>query len=191
VAQSPKVFRCPSDNFVNKSPVTDSAGYYYGLTTYGVSSGTGSVWVQGGAERKDGTIFYNSQIKILDITDGTSNTLLAGERSFNDPNLATNGFTEEATLFYYAGIWRNGNLPPLGQIRVPLDQINFRLSPNMPAAERSLAFNKRLLGYSSDHPGGANFLFGDGSVRFLTDGLNLLILQALVTRSGGEVTQID
>jgi len=41
VAQSPKVFRCPSDNFARKSPFA-AGGYYYGLTTYGVNSGTGS-----------------------------------------------------------------------------------------------------------------------------------------------------
>jgi prepilin-type N-terminal cleavage/methylation domain-containing protein len=191
MAQSPKIFRCPSDNLVNKSPIV-SGGYYYGLTTYGVNSGTGSIWVSGSSEKKDGTMFFNSQVRIPEIGDGTSNTLLLGERSFNDPNLALNGYTEEGTLFYYAAIWRNGNLPPLGEIRVPLDQINFKLQPSYTDTNlKNLAFQKRLLGYSSDHPGGANFLFGYGSVRFLREDLNLLTLQALATRNGGEVVTAD
>ena len=36
------------------------------------------------------------------------------------------------------------------------------------------------------HPGGANFLFGDGSVRFLRSSLDVDTVIALVTRSGGE-----
>ncbi len=38
----------------------------------------------------------------------------------------------------------------------------------------------------SFHKGGANVVFGDGSVHWLTDGMNLTVLRALVSRSGGE-----
>jgi prepilin-type N-terminal cleavage/methylation domain-containing protein/prepilin-type processing-associated H-X9-DG protein len=41
-------------------------------------------------------------------------------------------------------------------------------------------------GISSDHPGGANALFVDGSVHFLTDSLSAQALTALSTRDGGE-----
>ena len=43
----------------------------------------------------------------------------------------------------------------------------------------------------SYHPGGANALFGDGSVRFLKDTTNLKVLRGLVTLSGGEVISAD
>jgi len=43
----------------------------------------------------------------------------------------------------------------------------------------------------SYHPGGANALFGDGSVRFLKDTTNLKVLRSLVTLSGGEVISAD
>jgi prepilin-type processing-associated H-X9-DG protein len=39
----------------------------------------------------------------------------------------------------------------------------------------------------SFHPGGANALFADGSVRFLRAGMDIRILARLVTRAGGEV----
>ena len=41
----------------------------------------------------------------------------------------------------------------------------------------------------SDHPGGAQVLFCDGSVHFLTESTDLSVLAALCTRAGGEVTQ--
>jgi prepilin-type processing-associated H-X9-DG protein len=43
----------------------------------------------------------------------------------------------------------------------------------------------------SYHPGGANILFGDGSVRFLKETTGVVILRNLVTASGGEVLSSD
>jgi prepilin-type N-terminal cleavage/methylation domain-containing protein/prepilin-type processing-associated H-X9-DG protein len=42
-------------------------------------------------------------------------------------------------------------------------------------------------GFRSQHPGGANFLFGDGSVKFLKETIDLTTYQALGTRNGSEV----
>ena len=44
---------------------------------------------------------------------------------------------------------------------------------------------------SSNHPGGANILFADGSVRFVKDGVGRLVWWALGTRNGGEVISSD
>jgi prepilin-type processing-associated H-X9-DG protein len=38
----------------------------------------------------------------------------------------------------------------------------------------------------SYHAGGVNVVFGDGSVRFITDNINFATWQALGTRAGGE-----
>jgi prepilin-type N-terminal cleavage/methylation domain-containing protein/prepilin-type processing-associated H-X9-DG protein len=192
VSQSPAVFRCPADSLAGRTPqgLSSQPQYPFGLGSYGVNSGTDSSWVTGvRPEKNDGLIFFNSKVKITEAGDGMSNTILAGERSFNDPGIQAIGISND-TLHYHVAIWRNGYLPSLSFLRVPLDQINYRI-PTNPAptgAARSLAFNKRLLGYSSDHTGGANLAFGDGSVRFVAEGLSLITLQALATRAGGEVS---
>jgi prepilin-type processing-associated H-X9-DG protein len=45
-------------------------------------------------------------------------------------------------------------------------------------------------GFSSEHPGGANFVFGDASVHFLSDAIATDILKALSTRDGNESVSI-
>jgi len=46
-------------------------------------------------------------------------------------------------------------------------------------------------GFRSQHPGGANFLFGDGSVKYLKNTINMGVYQSLGTRGGGEVISAD
>jgi prepilin-type processing-associated H-X9-DG protein len=45
----------------------------------------------------------------------------------------------------------------------------------------------RMALFRGDHPGGVNFLFADGSVHFLANGIDLVTYQALSTRAGGEI----
>jgi prepilin-type processing-associated H-X9-DG protein len=41
-------------------------------------------------------------------------------------------------------------------------------------------------GFNSNHPGGANFGFGDGRITFITDNINIDLYRALSTRAGDE-----
>ena len=43
----------------------------------------------------------------------------------------------------------------------------------------------------SRHPGGAHFVMGDGSVKFIKEQVGFVIFQALATRRGGEVLSAD
>jgi len=43
----------------------------------------------------------------------------------------------------------------------------------------------------SDHPGGVDVVFGDGSVKFLTNSIESTVVEALCTRAGGEVINVN
>ena len=65
------------------------------------------------------------------------------------------------------------------------------MTPNKPGCATSSAFGNvdSFIGPGSFHPGGANLLLMDGSVRFIKDGVALITWNALGTRAGGEVVR--
>ncbi|MFN3158490.1 MAG: DUF1559 domain-containing protein [Rubinisphaera brasiliensis] len=105
---------------------------------------------------------------IRDVTDGLSNTIAVGERTWqlNNPNT---GNKENL----YAGVvfGANGNSAPhgtqglvytLGATRTAINCVDGEVAPT-DVCER---------GFSSQHKGGAQFLLADGSVRFLSENIN-------------------
>jgi prepilin-type processing-associated H-X9-DG protein len=58
-------------------------------------------------------------------------------------------------------------------------------------AELGCRFGAAAKGFVSLHPGGANFAFGDGSVRFLKQNIAMPVYCALGSRAGGEVISSD
>lgn len=163
---------------------------------------------------------WNDQIsyRYADITDGTSNTLSVGEVSrFNADPLATglNPFTfmNRAGAFGGPGIpnWTNDVRITGGAYTVP--KINAKPdTTNMAGAigacggpfavpqygnpigwalPTSGCQNEGQFGFRSNHPGGANFLFCDGSVHFLKETLNPIVYLGLGSRNLGEVVSAD
>lgn len=58
-------------------------------------------------------------------------------------------------------------------------------------ANAPLYKNYGAWGFRSFHPGGANFLMGDGSVKYIKNSINQFTFMALGTRNGGEVISSD
>jgi prepilin-type N-terminal cleavage/methylation domain-containing protein/prepilin-type processing-associated H-X9-DG protein len=122
------------------------------------------------ASSAEGCFFRNSQIAIKDITDGTSNTFLVGERSVQMGPATWVGSVTGAQIYTAGfGAVEDGPGMTLGQV-------------NRPPGSSDQEANE----YSSRHSGGANFLFADGHVTFIAAGIDRTIYKALATRANGE-----
>jgi prepilin-type N-terminal cleavage/methylation domain-containing protein/prepilin-type processing-associated H-X9-DG protein len=183
-----KIYVCPSDSRgVQKYPgepdIRDMA-----LTCYLGNSGTTS-------SAFDGVLFFKSRVKIPEISDGSSNTILVGERPPNS-NLefgwwfAAFGYDGKgnadcvmtsndlaAANYFIANPY--GGQPCNGQ---PAQKIG--LQPGNPNISCDAAH------FWSFHSGGAQFLMGDGSCRMLRYDANA-VLPALSTRAKGEVFTLN
>lgn len=112
-----------------------------------------------------GPFYHNSSVAIRDITDGTSNTIFLGER-LTDPQLEW--------FSTWSGMVPEGE-EAFQRILGSADHV-----PNDPAGH--------LDDFSSRHTGGAQFALGDGSVRFISENVDVGLYQGLSTINGGEVT---
>jgi prepilin-type N-terminal cleavage/methylation domain-containing protein/prepilin-type processing-associated H-X9-DG protein len=192
-----KLLLCPSDPL--PQPVVQltipiappwSLGFY-AMSSYGGNAGKRSVkagvappWP---GMTKDGIFYIDSCVRLTDITDGASSTLLFGERYHRDPqyDLQHDDFWPGTPPMAQFGRWAEvayqGAVANV-MLSTPVG-INYQMSP----AGDFNAVQNRICAFGSGHSGGANFAFADGSVRYVSDGISLATLQALSTRAGGEV----
>jgi|SRR5262245_36180448 len=202
-AQVIKVLLCPSDSLpqtvVNHSAeVAPSWSFgFYGMSSYGGSAGTRSL-PPGNAPNfpglsRDGIFWIHSDVSLTEIIngDGTSNTFLFGERYHRDPEFDLRRLVVSPGLAPIAqlGKWGFVGGPPGIMANVTLHSavpINHR----MPSEGDFPALLNRSAAFGSGHPGGANFAFADGSVRFLRDSTPLSTLQALSMRADGQVVTL-
>ncbi|MGL6075402.1 MAG: DUF1559 domain-containing protein [Fimbriiglobus sp.] len=189
-----KIFLCPSSTTA-QNPKATVLGNVYGLNSYAGVAGKNSFRAFAGSAftiSNDGMFFINSRVRISGISDGTSNTAMFGERENKDAN-----FDRMYTNFPIAGwsgwAWCDqGNA--IGDFLVGAAQpINWRIPDSATGANSSANpwVQQRLSTMGSNHPGGASVAMADGSVRFVRDSTPLASLQALVTRAGGEVLNLD
>lgn len=179
-----KTFLCPSDPGIQQSTWTANGGtlYTFGANSYGGSAGTIAFFTS--SMTNDGIFYINSKVTLQGVTDGTSNTILMGERRRKDD--VYNVVYKDDFQNRSGWAWANSNagFDYLFGTQVPINWV-------MPAGTTSdpgfVLEDERFNAYGSFHTGGANFCFADGSVRFLPDSTPLTVLQPLGTRSGGEV----
>ncbi len=137
-----------------------------------------------GRDNGNGLFFRNQSIRIAQITDGTSQTFAVGERSQNLSRASWTGAVTGAAVPLVA-LQAEAGLDPEGSGALVISHTGEGHGPNSPSG---LAHGDQ---YWSLHPGGANFLFSDGSVRFIKEQVGFAIFQALATRQGGEILSAD
>lgn len=156
------VLHCPSRRAANALPAATD--------TYGRYNGGGWNW---------GHIDYAANSRVIDnrprctpilsITDGTSSTILLGEKSMHPKDYTTGTWHWDEPYFL-------GGSGGTQRWRFEL----LKDSPNMGVTFR---YN-----WGSAHESAASFLFADGSVQSLRHGTAAAIVSALLTPAGGEVT---
>ena len=177
VRQVIPAYLCPSSLLRRPIPISDCDANNRAPGTYAVSTGSGDPWgsfATGNAH--NGAIVGpgSGKTQMRDITDGTSNTLLAGEAAWNLPDyLFTSG-------------------PCAGQVRwgfsywsspYPLATGFTTMAPFNPKKGGAAVLSR----FRSEHIGGSQFALADGSVRFVSENISQVILDAAGTRAGGEV----
>ena len=191
-----KILLCPADPNVGRVP-----GLPFGGTNYAGNAGSGSV-ANGTLTNADGIFFLGSAIRLTDIADGTSNTAAFGERPLGDgQNSAPGeprttglrirelaGATDTTATACAGGTPWNGERGAkwiLGNYGNTL--YNHALPPNAAEADcMNMTQQKGRFAARSFHAGGVNLASCDGSVRFVTDGVEPAAWRAAATRAGGD-----
>jgi prepilin-type N-terminal cleavage/methylation domain-containing protein/prepilin-type processing-associated H-X9-DG protein len=135
-----------------------------------------------GRDNGEGLFFRNRSVSIAEVLDGTSQTFAIGERSQHLSRATWTGAVTNAAVPLTELQAVTGFDPETGDALV-LSHTGEDRGPNSikPHADQ----------YWSRHPGGAQFVMGDGSVKFIKEQIGFTIFQALATRAGGEVLSAD
>lgn len=132
--------------------------------------------------------YYGVMLRIADVTDGTSNTLMVGE------TLATCSWNPSHANHHRRGWWHgNSNGSAQASTVVPIN--DFTTCDNsqritFPACTNPGNFNFSW-GFKSQHTGGAQFTFVDGSVHFVSENTDHMTYQALGGRADGQIVNSE
>ena len=176
VSQRIKTYVCPSCVFARPVPISGCDLNDRAPGTYGFSTSTGDPY-----GLSDGAIAnaVTPQTRIASITDGTSNTFLAGEAHWSFKDYL---FTSGTCLGQVRGGFSYWSSPyPLATVFTTRGPFN---------AQTMSGDSLRLATFRSNHPAGVNMTTVDGSVRFVQQSIDHTLLDAGATRDGGETAAL-
>jgi prepilin-type processing-associated H-X9-DG protein len=176
---------CPAAPQPENSPITPKPSHYSAVAGAGRIAKMDLEDEDCGDVDADGIMHPGSKTTTSMVGDGTSNTLLLGDRLYVFEN-------------WLSGATKFGSPPD--QICVGAAQ-NVRYRVNADPSEVGYYVGDREapdgapktallndLAFASDHAGGAQFAFGDGSVRMLNESIDFDLFQDLATMDGGETS---
>lgn len=172
------VFRCPSDTGGPNWQVAGAPPASLPICTIAAANYVGVFGTTEPGVDGDGVFFRNSSISLRDITDGSSHTLMVGERSTLLGPATWVGAVAKAVLVPDTsdGV---GAGPPENDAAMVLGHTGDGFSPGQPASHVSQFY--------SLHSGrGVQFLFSDGHVSYLNSSLDYRQYHAMATRAGNE-----
>jgi prepilin-type N-terminal cleavage/methylation domain-containing protein/prepilin-type processing-associated H-X9-DG protein len=180
------IYVCPSEVKTGPFSVIDNSGNpICDVERSSYVAMNGVLGVSGDAFDNNGAFLRNLTFRTADIMDGLSNTLFVGERC-----------TDMSSVTWTGAV--TGGVVPAQRYPDPADQLgNAELASALTLAHGSkdhlpnnpLVFDADAT--ASFHTSGVNFLFGDGSVRFITSAIPGDTYEALLTRAGGEPVGAD
>lgn len=196
-----QVFRCPSDPTTLPASVGGRNNYYWNAGNGIVMYASGS----NGQPAPNGIIYHNTRYRFADVTDGLSNSACLAEKLTGD---GSNGISTARTDTFRPGTYPNNAAEATSQCEAvdvsdltrqgysnvggpwlqqyhSTNQYNHVLQPN----GRSCMFPPGRIATtaSSDHAGGVHVLLCDGSVRFVSETIDLPLWRGLGSVNGGEV----
>jgi prepilin-type N-terminal cleavage/methylation domain-containing protein/prepilin-type processing-associated H-X9-DG protein len=191
------LYRCPSDLGPPTEEYPAYSGFYPEIPALAVSnyvgSGTncdpcyygqfqpGDTHPFGCPRGVTGVFFRNSETTIGQITDGTSHTLLVGERA-NDVR-----YGQKSTAYWAGPPGAVSNkLACWAGLMTAASRHTYGSGP-----ERNQMINGHIYGLSGSHPGGVQAGFADGSVRFVGENLSQLLAIRLVEINDGEIVELE
>ena len=177
--QRVSAFVCPSDTskeFSEQADINDitANGYPAAVGSYAMCSGSNAPAIFGNLKyQANGVFYYRSRHKVRDISDGLSKTIFVGEVIAADTLESSN-------------IWSRA-VRAADSLRTTYNPLN-----SLPGTGLALIQQFGQNGaFGSEHPGGAQFGFGDGHVEFISDNIDLGVYKNLSTRAGGETETFD
>ena len=171
-------YRCPSDvtgDLNDKANFGSTNHFRVATSNYVCNIGMDSTT---GTHQSQGVFYGNSWLGLKDIVDGTSNTLMIGERDGSNSTVAGRNYCAAT----WVGVGANNSNGNHAVGRTTL-RAHFIINFDYAASGSPENMGK---GMSSLHPGGVNILLCDASVRFLPETADRVnVVQRLADRSDG------
>ena len=206
-------FLCPTDGNPPTPGWPGCNNYLGNMQTWACDLGDNNPSSVAPGEAPHGIFYYWSSVSLAKITDGTSNTAFFSEKirgnGMRDPDARSDSLIT-ASPTDLNSTYLTCMSTPLTALRLThaqgaswvmgemcCTQYNHVSTPNTKTcaglgfAANNMANMPMQVPPSSNHPGGVNVLFGDGSAKFIKSSISLLTWRALGTRDGGETISAD